>query len=108
MKEAARNQLPTKADRSVATAGGMAQQALTSVQEVAGRASDAVNQVLDSDSAHAVLQTVEQGITEAGHYFSEAQDQAVKAIRKYPVQSVLIGFGVGALFASLFRGSRHG
>jgi hypothetical protein len=66
-----------------------------------------LNQVAESDEAKAVVRAVEGGLAEAGEWLSVAQEKATAMVRKYPVQAVLLGLGIGAVLAGLVRGPRR-
>ncbi len=82
---------------------GFGREAASTMRGVAKRAEAAFTEMVDSDQAKTVIHAVEGGLSEAGNWLSGAQKKATATVRKYPVHAVVLGFGLGALIATLVR-----
>jgi hypothetical protein len=110
MNEAARNEPNKKIDDTMGKGASAARGAFAKVEDLADKAG--FGDVVRSEPAKAVISAVEGGISQAGEwvegageYLGDFQKKTTSTIRQYPIQAVLIGFGVGALVATLVAGS---
>ena len=86
---------------------GFGRDAAATVRGAAKKAESAFTDMVESDQAQAVVHAVEGSIADAGQWLSDVQKKATATVRKYPVQAVLVGFGLGALLATLVRSPRR-
>lgn len=77
-----------------------------------------LSEVVGSDKVEAIRDTATQGLTAArnavGEYATQAKDFASEYagelntyVRRYPVPSILVGFGVGILLGALISPRRY-
>jgi len=85
-------------------------EAKSSMDELAHKTGQAVTAALDSEPAKALAKVVDESLSQAGEWVEEAEtflaktgQKISKTIRKYPLEAVAIGFGLGALAVALFK-----
>lgn len=69
--------------------------------EFVGHAREAVSEFVENGS-----ETVRGWLSDAGEYISDAEGTVRDSIKKYPVQAVLIGLGIGCVAGVLWNLSR--
>jgi ElaB/YqjD/DUF883 family membrane-anchored ribosome-binding protein len=98
-KEAADRMNGPGGDRGIVdTVKDNAQSAMNAVGDFAHTARDRIG-----DYAGQVGDKVEHWADEAGHYAKDFGQEVTTLVRKYPVQSLLVGFGVGLLLGRVVR-----
>ncbi len=69
--------------------------------EFVGQAKEAVSEFVENGS-----ETVRGWLSDAGEYVSDAEGTVRDSIKKYPVQAMLIGLGIGCAAGLLWNLSR--
>jgi ElaB/YqjD/DUF883 family membrane-anchored ribosome-binding protein len=82
----------------VDTVKDSAQSAMSAVGDYAGQARDAAGQAADR-----VQHWAEDAYDVAGRYAGDFGQEMTSMIRRYPVQALLVGFGVGLLLGRVVR-----
>lgn len=86
------------------------EEAKSAVGDLASRAGGAVTAALDSEPARSLAKLVDGGLSQAGewvegaeHLLTTAGKKVSSTIKKYPLQAVILGLGLGALLSAVLR-----
>ncbi len=112
--ETARNEIQKKGHEAATKGREVANEANTIIGDFAKKAEDVFDSAMDSPQAKAVVKAVDGGLSNAGEwlegaedFFADAGKKATSLVKKYPLQALAIGLGVGALIATVVRGARR-
>jgi len=103
--ESVKEEVSSLADRARDTASNVSERARDMASNVAHRAGDMASSFSHSaqDMASNVAHRAQDMAATVGHKAEDAVDDLTRLIRRYPMQSVLAGLGIGFLLAQVMR-----